>query len=257
MRTIRAIIVDDEYASREVIHKMLDEFQGVIVEGEADNSDAAVTLIRKLNPDLVLLDIQMPVKDGFYLVRQIREMNSEAEIIFITAFEKYAIQAIKASAFDYLLKPVRKADLEAAVFRLSDKIANNNQGERLSLLLEQLEKNKKIRINDRTGFYIIDSKDIIYCNAESNYTVINMVAGKSIVTSINLGKIEKQLPADSFIRINRSILINLEYLSRVDRKKCTCELFEKEPISLRASKKYIRELEARSAAMDPNRSNEY
>jgi two-component system LytT family response regulator len=165
------------------------------------------------------------------------------EVIFVTAYEKYAIRAIKSSAFDYLLKPVKKADLAASLAKFSEKVQSERMNDRFSQLMYQLSEKKKLKFRNRTGFTMVDPEEILFCQADSNYTVIALEGGKELTVSFNLGKVEEMLPGLCFSRISRSAIVNLHYLAAVDRKNMTCEIVNQSRHTLHVSKKYMKALE--------------
>lgn len=224
MKQISLIIVDDEKSARDLLRSLLAEEAWIHILGEAENVDQALPEIMKQKPDVILLDIQMPRKDGFVLVEKLIQHEIRVELIFITAFEKYAIRAIKASAFDYLLKPVKKRELIGSLEKLADKVSSERIDMRFEDLIKQLGDQRKIKFKNRTGFSMVDPEEILYCQADSNYTVLELDTGKSLVVSMNLGKVEELLPRTGFCRISRSAIINMKYLTHVDRKGMRCTL---------------------------------
>lgn len=243
MKHLSLIIVDDERSARELLRGLLTDLPDVTILGEAENVDEALPLILKKQPDLLLLDIQMPGKDGFVLVEKLLQHEVNAEVIFVTAYEKYAVRAIKASAFDYLLKPVKKRDLEESLAKLAQKVQTGRMNERFSQLIYQLNDKRKLKFRNRTGFIMIDQEEILYCQADSNYTLIELDSGKRLTVSVNLGKVEEILPQPCFSRISRSAIINLHYLVEVDRKHMNCTVANQSRHTLSVSKKYLKELE--------------
>lgn len=219
------LIVDDEPEARELLSYMLQAYQKVSVVGEAGTVDEALELMRKEKPQLVLLDIQMPEKDGFDFITQARSSVNRPGIIFVTAFEHYAIQAIRNSVFDYIMKPVRQEELFQAIdrFRASKHEVNPQD---LSMLLEVLKGRNpvKMKLNTRSGYVLIEPSQVIYCEADGNYTHLQLSTGNRETATQNLGSIEEQLDDSSFFRVSRSYLINLKYLSRVNRKNSSCML---------------------------------
>lgn len=243
MKHISLVIIDDERSARELLRGLLLDFPGVAIAGEAASVDEALPMILKTQPDLLLLDIQMPNKDGFMLVEKLLEHDANVEVIFVTAYDKYAIRAIKASAFDYLLKPVKKKDLRDSLLKFAEKVQFERMNEKFSHLIYQLSDKKKLKFRNRTGFSMIDPDEILFCRADSNYTVIELDSGKRLTVSMNLGKVEEMLQALCFARISRSIIVNLHYLAEVDRKHMTCEIVNQTTYNLPITKKYLKELE--------------
>ena len=243
MKTIRLVIIDDERSARNLLKGLLKDIPGVQVTGEAESVDEAIPLILKQRPDLLLLDIQMPNKNGFDLVELLLQHHVEVGVIFVTAFEEHAIRAIKASAFDYLLKPVKKSEIEESLAKYSAKLDSSSTSERFSQLIYQLSEKKKLKFRNRTGFVLLDPDEILFCKADSNYTILELESGKQMILSMNLGKIEETLPQLCFARISRSVIVNLHYLTEVDRKNMNCEIINQTNHVLPVSSKYVKMLE--------------
>jgi two-component system LytT family response regulator len=222
---IKLLIIDDEPEVRDLLSILLRSFQDVQVVGQASNVDEAVSMTIENNPDLVLLDIQMPGKDGFMYIEELHSQNLYPGIIFVTAYENYAVRAIKNAAFDYLLKPVKKEELFDAIKRFMESM-NRSKKTDLAELVELLNKTKpgRLKLNTRTGYFFIDPDDIIYIEADGNYSQIRQVNGKTEITTISLGSLEKLLETGPFLRVSRSFIINMKYISRVDRRTNMCEL---------------------------------
>jgi len=244
MRSLSVVIVDDERSARELIRELLSDVKWVSILGEAGNVDDALALVSRTQPDVILLDIQMPGQDGFALIEQLVHHDFETGVIFVTAYERYAIRAIRASAFDYLLKPVKKSDLITSLEKYEVKVSGRELEEPFSRLIWQFGDSKKLKFRNRTGFSMIDPDEILYCQADSNYTVLELKSGRKLTISMNLGKVEEMLP-EVFVRISRSVIINLQYLTQVDRKSLSCTLMHSTPTVLKVSRNYLRMLEDR------------
>jgi len=222
---IRIAIVDDEPACRGVLRNILRrDFPDVQVIGEAGSVAEGMDMLQQETPDLLLLDVEMPGKSGFDLLADLRKVDLHPAVIFQTAFDHYAIRAIKNSAFDYLLKPVdQEALLEAlARFRSSGRLQRLD--EKIDALCHHLDRHRKIRFNTRQGFILVDPTEIAYCLADWNYTELHLADGARIVVTLNIGKIEETLDPTHFIRISRSVIINRNFLKSVDKKKRQCLL---------------------------------
>ena len=243
---LRILIVDDEPEARELLKFILQEENGLKVVGLASNVDEALTLLKEEEPDLVLLDIQMPGKDGFNFIEQVKQDGLEPGIIFVTAFDHYAIQAIRNSVFDYLMKPIRQDELFNAIARFRSK-KSRKEGLNLSELIEVLKGNgtSKIKLNTRSGYILINPTEIVFCKADGNYTHLQLSGGSSEITTQNLGAIEDLLRSGSFFRVSRSYLVNLKYLARVDRKNSLCILeYNNSTCSVKIHSQKIRMLKA-------------
>jgi len=246
---LKILIVDDEPEARELLNYMLHGVEGLEVVALAGHVDEALQHLKKERPDLVFLDIQMPDKDGFHFIEQVHENSYHPGIIFVTAFEHYAIQAIRNSVFDYILKPIRREELIGAIQRFRLRVNNDHQQD-LSKLLQALKESipGKVKLNTRSGYILINPQEVVYCKADGNYTHIQLVNGNREVTTQNLGSIEDLIKGDSFFRASRSYLINLRFLSRVDRKGCSCVLeYGDESCSIKIPAKKIKMLEANFA----------
>jgi two-component system LytT family response regulator len=243
---LKILIVDDEPEARELLKFILQEKEGLAVVGLAGNVDDAVSILKKNEPDLVLLDIQMPGKDGFHFIEQVKQSGLEPGIIFVTAFDHYAIQAIRNSVFDYIMKPVMQEELFSAIARFGDRKRKGETTD-LSQLVEILkgQGTGKVKLNTRSGYILIQPPDVVYCEADGNYTHIQLSCGNRETTTQNLGSIEDLLKPGAFFRVSRSYLVNLKYLARVDRKNSLCILEyngETYPVKIPAQK--IKLLEA-------------
>lgn len=243
---IKILLVDDEPEARELIRYMLLDNKGVTIVGSVGNVDEALKLMRKEHPHLVLLDIQMPGKDGFSFIEQVRFSGEKPGIIFVTAYENYAIQAMRSSVFDYILKPVHQEELESAIERFRSS-GRKVQEQDLYKLVEALRGtgNNRIKFNTRSGYVLIDPDEVVYCQADGNYTHIQLTRGNSEITTQNLGAVEGRFDEKSFFRASRSYLLNLKYLSRVDRKNCSCVLdYSGNSVNIKIPAQKIRMLEA-------------
>ncbi len=211
---LTAIIIDDEVKGRMALKQKLLDYCGEIqLAGEAENGIEGIKLIEKIQPDIVFLDIEMPRMDGFEMLHRLPEKNFH--IIFTTAYDQYAIKAIKYAAFDYLLKPIDIEELKLAV----SKIHSRQQiytGKKLELLDQNLHKNNfnKIAISTLEGLLFFNIADIIHLEANSNYTTIYFNNRPKLLASKTLKDFEELLPADIFFRTHHSHLINLNYIKR-------------------------------------------
>lgn len=217
---IRAIIVDDEQKSISTIHKIvMDYCAGVSIAGTADNIGSAAELIATLKPQLVFLDVEMPYGNGFDLLDSLAEINFE--IIFITAYNQYAITAFKYASIDYLLKPVNITQLQAAIARADKRITDKANAANYLLLQQNLKTantgDQRIILADSNGQHFITIKDICYCIADGSYTFIHMVNGKRHYASKNLKEFEDMLPQDVFFRIHHGHIVNVKHVNKVQK----------------------------------------
>jgi two-component system LytT family response regulator len=213
---ITAIIIDDEAKGRLALREKLSSYcMQVQVIAEASNGQEALLLIQHHKPKLIFLDIEMPRMNGFEMLNALPEKNFH--VIFTTAYDQYAIKAIKYAAFDYLLKPIDIEELKTAVEKISSKENNqtNNQAELLQQNLQHPKKQlNKLAIPTLEGLLFFDINDIIHLEANSNYTFIHFSGKPRITASKTLKEFEDILPEDIFFRTHHSHLINLNYIKR-------------------------------------------
>lgn len=244
MKHIKTIIIDDEPDAINLLKDLLADIEEIEVLATAENVNKAYQVIIEHEPDLLFLDIQMPEQSGFELVKKLKSENIHLTIIFVTAYNKFAIQAIKHAAFDFLLKPIDRNELTEAIQRFKDEKQSKSIPEKLDRLLSKLEQPNKIRFNTRTGYLLIAPEEIVYCESDGNYSVIHLTSGKKEIITCNLQGMEEKLPEENFFRISWFNIINLKYLARVDRKKKICELSANDALyQVHIPKKQIKELE--------------
>jgi two-component system LytT family response regulator len=208
---LTAIIIDDETNSRNALRqKITKHCTDIMVISECENGEEGIINIESQKPDIVFLDVEMPRMNGFTMLQQLK--NKDFEVIFITAYDHYAIKAIKFSALDYLLKPVEVEDLKNAVEKATQKrkqIKGNNRVELLlQNFLEEKAAHQRIAISSMEGLQFVPTDDIIYLEANSNYTIFYIVGNRKITAARTLKDFEDMLPASLFIRIHHSYLIN-------------------------------------------------
>lgn len=212
---IRAIIVEDEKHSRETLRGLLDRYcRNVIVVAEADSYRGGLAVIKEFNPQLVFLDIQMPDGSGFRMLEEIDEINFE--IIFTTAFDQFAIKAIKYSALDYLLKPIDPEELANALKKVEQKISKLAVNQNIQVLLDNI-KNKdadphKIVLSTSEKIHVIETDQILRCESDNYYTNFFLTDGKQILISKTLKENEEMLGGHNFIRPHKSHLVNVKYI---------------------------------------------
>jgi two-component system LytT family response regulator len=217
---IRTVIIDDEDHIRDSLVKLLTRHCGqVIVAGEANGVTDGVLAIKRLRPDLVLLDIQMNDGTGFDLLQLLSP--TVIKVIFITAYDQYAIQAFRFSAVDYLLKPVNPEQLVAAIERVGKLIPEQNQIQ-MKALEENLrpvgKQDRKIIIKTTDQIHLLDLKSIVSLESDSCYTTVHTTCGECIMVAKTLKEYEVMLAECGFYRVHKSYLINLAHIKRFDRQ---------------------------------------
>jgi two-component system LytT family response regulator len=216
----KTIIVDDEKKARFLLKKMVETYLPQIeIVGLAQDIEEAEKLIKKHMPDIILLDIEMPNGDGFKLLENLKDLNHKFKVIFTTAFKDYAIKAIKYSAFDYILKPINKDELIQAIENaIRDKQLTLTQ-KQVEILVRNLNYNNtkgvKIIIPSFNRYIFLNPEEIYLLEADGSYTNIFTVAGEKHIASKNLKYFENLLDERTFLRINRSQIINTNYISEL------------------------------------------
>lgn len=216
MNKIRAVIIDDEKKSRETLSGLLmkycDEYIDIV--GEADGYISGIEKIQQKEPEVVFLDIQMPDGSGFKLLENLDAINFE--VVFTTAYDQFAIKAIRYSALDYLLKPIVPAELKNSVEKVKQKKRGGTINKNIKVLIENIKEkdpaSKRIVLSTSEGMHVIDVKDIIRCESDDYYTRFFFKERKPIMVSKTLKEHEELLKDFGFIRPHKSHLINLKYV---------------------------------------------
>jgi len=210
---MRAVIIDDEQRARTYLRGILeDQFKEVEIIGEADGVNAGKELIESKIPDLVFLDVQMQDGTGFDLLAKIN--RSKFHVIFVSAYDRFAITAIKFSAVDYLLKPVETADLGIALDKIKHSKSTDEVQQKLDLLLNNINKIDKIALPSLNGIEFVKLENIIRCESDNNYTNFYLTSGDRIIVSKTLKEYEDMLDNKGFFRTHKSHIINLAYLKK-------------------------------------------
>jgi len=216
MKKLTAIIVDDEQDSIITLKWELEVFDDKIeVINSYQSPIKAISAIQKQRPNILFLDIQMPEMNGFELLEKVSGYFDH--VVFITAFNEYAIQAFEVSAVDYILKPIEAEKLSKCLAKLEGSFSKDVVREQLELLLNKLNKDNqidKIALPTMEGLLFVKFSDIVYCQSDGNYTVVVMKNSNKIIVSKTLKEIESALPSKVFYRIHHRYLINLNYLQK-------------------------------------------
>ena len=217
---LRVLIIDDEVKIRNMIAEIVKGYcNEAVVVGQAGSVKEGKEKIRSLNPDLVLLDIKMDDGTGFDLLEQVEETNFK--VIFITAYQEYALKAIKFSALDYILKPVDPDELIQAVQSAGESIGDDLETQ-LNHLKESLKNNsqteKKILLKTTENIHLIHVSDIIYCQADGGYTRFFTANDKKILVSKPMAEYEELLHDYGFFRVHKSFLVNLQKVQRFGKE---------------------------------------
>jgi two-component system LytT family response regulator len=218
---LSCIIIDDEKKARDTFEKIVDRYlpDKLKVVFSADSVKEGAFAIHKYNPELVFLDIEMPIENGFKLFDYLEDVRFE--VIFLTAYRHYAIDAIKYAAFDYILKPLNFIDLKEVLARYEKKKGKSEPALRVQTLMSNLnagqDVHQKVALPTLTGYQLEKINNIVYCEADENYTKIYTVRGEVIMVCRTLKVVEELLPAEYFFRTHKSFVVNLNYIKSYDR----------------------------------------
>jgi two-component system LytT family response regulator len=218
---LHTVIIDDDEDSREILAKMITKCcPNVKLVGEADSVASGIMLIREVKPSLVLLDIKMEDGTGFDLLKQLKRINFK--IIFITAYEKYAVQAFKFAAIDLILKPVNPSELKAAVMR-AEKLSQQHFNTQLQAMAENLKtdlhEKKKIVLKTKENIFLFDLQNITHFESDGCYTKVHTTSEDPILLSRTLKEFDAMLSGSGFYRVHKSFLINFFHIHRYERQE--------------------------------------
>lgn len=218
---LRTIIIDDEAHMRQTLEKVVKDYcPNVKLVAKAGGVKTGLEAIKKYHPDLILLDIKLDDGTGFDILKQIEPVDFK--VIFITAYDQYAIKAFKFSALDYLLKPIDPNDLMIAVNK-AEKLVVKELNIQLDTLEENMQSdsksNKKIILKTFDNIHLLKVRDIIFCQSDNNYTRFHLLDGSMILVSNTLKEYDEMLREYGFFRVHQSFLINLVHVNRFEKSE--------------------------------------
>ncbi len=216
---VRIVIIEDEINLREINRMLLmDNFPDVEIVGEAGRVDESVSLIKTEKPDLVLCDIELEDGNCFQVLQKCKPYNFRP--VFITAFNQYAIKAIKFSAIDYILKPVNEYEFCAAIQSAIENLAGNGAGLQTENLLAHTNYSngsKKVVLRTSDAIHLVDVNEIIYCKSDNSYTTFFLEGKKEITVSKSIKEFAELFSEHSFLRPHQSYLVNLNSITKIDK----------------------------------------
>jgi two-component system LytT family response regulator len=214
---IKALIIDDEKSSRDTLRGFVENYvEEIQIIDEAESAEQGIEQIKKMQPELIFLDIELPLGSGFDLLEACKHANFE--VIFTTAHDQYALQAIKVCALDYLLKPISVSDLKNAVAKISQRHLSGSTTPQIGAFIENISNLNKqlsnIVLPTLDGFLVVKISDIIRCEADKNYTFFIFAKNEKILVSKTLKEYDDLLHDMDFIRVHQSHLINASHVQR-------------------------------------------
>ncbi len=233
---IKAVILDDEVKGSSLLQHKLNAFADVItVERIFNDAQLALAEIQKIKPDVLFLDVEMPVMNGFQFLEALGQF--EFDVIFVTAYNVYTLDALRANALDYLLKPVDPDELACALNKLVKKLASKAELVKMNAV-NRVGTGTRLALPTVEGIYFVKKEEIIKVEAMSNYSVFNLSNLSKIIVSKTLKEFESLLEADGFVRVNRSVIVNLHFVTRYKKGEGgSIELIDGSEVEVSASKK--------------------
>ncbi len=216
--TLKAILVDDEPDGRSLLRSLLEQYCPIIdIITECDSAFSGITAIQNSQPDVIFLDIQMPLMNGFSMLEKLGTIDFE--IIFITSYDQYALRAFKYNALDYLLKPVDEKELIEAVDKCAVRCLSKKAEQKNTFVhnYTALSSSHQAILPVREGYMFVRVSDIVRCEADGNYTQVFMQNGDKYLVSKTLKEFEGQLVNLNFVRVHKSHLVNLQYIRKYIR----------------------------------------
>lgn len=250
---VKAIIIDDDANLRVGLKTMLKRYASQIeVIAEAESVASGVKAIEENQADVLFLDIQMGDGTGFDILDKLKSKNNKIsqQIVFITAFEQYAIKAFRFSALDYLLKPVDPEELIQVTSKIYDAVKNQNQTSHVDVLLDSIrnknEELNRIVLNNSEGMHVIEVEHIIRCESEDNYTKFFIKNNKPLMISKTLKEYDELLSDSGFLRIHQSHLINMKHVDIFLKSDCKVRMIDGTtlPVSQRKKEKFLEVLKS-------------
>ena len=216
---LSTLIIDDQKICVEMIKDILEkDCPSVDIVGARHSGPEGIKAIKKFNPELVILDVEMPGMSGFEMLKEIKDPHFD--VIFVTAHDKYTIEAIRLNAMDYLLKPVLPHELTASISKVIQK-KNDNKLRHINSLLKYIDQNKRslkrVALPLGDGLLFFDLADVIHCESESNYTTMYLATGQKMVVTKTLKDIETLFEGNDFFRIHHSHLVNMNHIRKYVR----------------------------------------
>jgi len=238
MTNLKAIIVDDERLARVNLRKLLEPYPEIEIVGEASSCQSTVEMINMFNPQLIFLDIQLSGETGFDLLEMI---DNTIKIIFVTAYDEYAIRAFEVNAIDYLLKPVNPERLKAAI----DKVIIKEKEQKREPRNYEYSDSIYVRLNNYASRFIKISS-ITFIEPVGNYSKIATIEGKHCLVLKTLKQWQEELPDNNFVRIHRSSIVNIEHVDHIEKNPDSGHLafLKNKPEPLEVSRRYAKKLKS-------------
>jgi two-component system, LytTR family, response regulator len=218
-RMLTALLIDDDVQARNILEKYLEFEEKVKVVASLDDTLQAVEIILKYKPDIIFLDINMPHENGLQFASRLTASNIETLLVFTTAFQNYAFEAFPLKPFDFLIKPFGINEISSLLHRVEKLIIKNENGTDLKLINGNAE---KLKFKTNRGYVFLVPDEIIFIRSVRNYCKFYLISGEFEKVIMPISEIYSEISQANFIKLNRSEIINMEYIVRIDRKMKKC-----------------------------------
>lgn len=215
MMNIRTLIADDDAGMRLIMKKFIERAGGFELVGEAVNGEELIRLHGELRPDVVILDVEMPVMTGTQAAKIIQDINPKTILVFATAHEDYRRDAFEVYAFDYLTKPFKMDRVMTTLEMIRTRFFEVSERKNIGILKEKTRGGQKLMLKHKEGIAFADVDEILLVQREDRSTVIELTGGKRLITSEGLSDIEKRLPEDKFFRTHKSYIVGLDHVESI------------------------------------------
>lgn len=215
MMNIRTLIADDDAGMRLIMKKFIERAGGFELVGEAVNGEELIRLHGELRPDVVILDVEMPVMTGTQAAKIIQDINPKTILVFATAHEDYRRDAFEVYAFDYLTKPFKMDRVMTTLEMIRTRFFEVSERKNIGILQEKTRGGQKLMLKHKEGIAFADVDEILLVQREDRSTVIELTGGKRLITSEGLSDIEKRLPEDKFFRTHKSYIVGLDHVESI------------------------------------------
>jgi DNA-binding LytR/AlgR family response regulator len=215
MTHINTFIIDDEPDAGQLLNNLLNELPGVTVKKVFTDALQALDAVIIEQPPVIFLDVEMPQISGLEFLQHLNKFSPKTRVVFVTAYKDYALEALQNDAFDFVPKPIDREDLRRVLHKLFA-VINGEKESRIN------GDTNRILLKTNDGHHYIAVEDILYLEADGNYTNLALKDGNKLLSSINLGRISEQFPKDGFVRISRKHIINKSYLTFMNFLKKYC-----------------------------------
>lgn len=227
-KKITTLIIEDDKNAISLLEIYLQAFHEIEIIDKTTNPQKGLKLLKKKSPNIVFLDIDMPDLNGIEIAQVLKDQKINTEIVFTTAYNQFALSALEVEPLDYLLKPFGPEELISVINHYKSKTKRKELERKMNLLLKNKKVTSRVKFPTRSGVVIVDPGDIMLIRANSNYSIIYTIDGKTELVTSSVYKVISQIDSKDFIKTSRSACINIQYLKKIEKKTRTCYLSYKD-----------------------------